>query len=790
FDRFEVNGGSVEYIDDSSRIQLHLQGLDLATSLKNPRQGYYESAGRISVDSLQIATGSMRRHLSLEAAYRASYDMASRQLVLTESDITADKLRFAVSGELKHGDTSLIARAAVKSQPISIADLLDLLPEKQLARLAGFSVDGQVSVDGTVEYERGRADPLTYAATATVSDCIVSKKGLTGQLELRQVLISFKPDNVRVNIQEGSFNERPLRGHVVVENFAQPFLNGSLSGRFDLAYLKPFLPTTKPYDMTGEADFDIAFSGPAKDPRNMTFTGSLVVTNGTYTSELLPEPIQSLSLDVYLDDNVARVNKATVETASGRVNLSGRIINVIPFMMVKADERKNVPLSVDLHADGQLELAPLTRYLPQTGKPQLKGPVSFSLEVTGSATDLTSIRPRGTLSITGASFVDSLLPEPIRRLDASMVLGQDTLVIENMTVQFVSSDVSLSGKLIKPLPYLLPLKSIDRTGMKKPLLLFNLNSRRFDTDKMFPEAVPGSGANRASLPLDSLPPLPIPDVDGEGSVHVDTLIYSRIEFTQIDGRARLQDRRLYCYDVKGKVYSGDVTGNTTIDLNDFNHPRYVGEFNATQVEANDFLTRFSKFGGHLFGKVNLKGSYNATGWEPEDFLNSLAMDAEADMYDGKMVTSGTLYTALSGLAGKIGQSLEPEQSLKGLRTNVVVKDGKVGLDQLKTKVGGVGDLEIGGFYGFDGTLHYQGSLLLSPEWTAKLLAQGGLLGGVAGLFADQSVNRIKLPLVVSGTTDKPDLALDYSSLSKGAKDNLSKEAGDLLKGLFKKKEKK
>ena len=70
------------------------------------------------------------------------------------------------------------------------------------------------------------------------------------------------------------------------------------------------------------------------------------------------------------------------------------------------------------------------------------------------------------------------------------------------------------------------------------------------------------------------------------------------------------------------------------------------------------------------------------------------------------------------------------------------------------------------------------------------MLQGGLLGGLAGLFANGSVERIKLPLAIGGTIDKPAVNIDYSALSKNVQDNLTEDAGGLLKSLIKKKDKK
>lgn len=790
FERFEINGGSLDYIDDSSHIRIHLKGLDLSTTLKNPRQDFYESSGKISIDSIQATTEKRLPSFSFELRYKADYDVAARHLSLKEAELAANKLVFTLKGELSHPGNSIRAHAGIKSEAISVKDLFSLLPEEQLAELKDFSVSGDFSLDVDLEYDNSKENPIAYSGTAVISDMAMSKKGLAGELQFRRALVDFKPNNLRMNIEDGTFDGQPLKGHLVVDNFDDPLVNGTLSGRFDLAYLQPFLPPESEHEIAGEMDFDIKASGRVKDAKNMSFSGSLAIKEGRYNSEFLPEPIKSFSLDVYFDNKVARINKLSGRMPSGHVNFSGRITNLVPYVMADSSGVVRIALPVDGHLDGQFDLAMFSSFLPPAGNPELRGTIAVNLDVTGDATDMATLEPRGEISIADASFTDSLLPEPVRSFEAAMQVGPDTITIEGMTVQFESSDISFSGKLIDPFPYLLPIESVHRGKAKKTRFVFEVSSHRFDTDRLFPEAVPGSGINRATLPAGSVPPIILPDIDGQGTFQFDTVVYSKVEFTHLTGKVRIHDRKIDCYDVTGKVYSGDVVGSTTIDLSDFDNPHYTGEFKATQIEADDFVSRFSKFGGHLFGKVNLNGSYQARGWEPDEFLNSLTMSAKADMHEGKMVTSGLLYSAIASLAKKTGQPFEREQPLKALNTNIVVKDGKVSLDKLKTEVGTMGDLELDGFYAFSGDIGYKGSILLSKEWTGRLMSQGGLLSGLAGLFTDKSIERIKLPLAIGGTLDKPSVEIDYSALAKNVQDNLSKDAGDFLKGLFKKKDKK
>jgi uncharacterized protein involved in outer membrane biogenesis len=793
FEHFNINDGNLTYRDDSAGISLELTGLNLSTSLKNPRDDLYESSGQLQIESLLVTTADKYPPQSMELSYEAEFDVAARALTLKEAELRVNRLSLALNGSLSFDGKAIKSQVDVASGTIDIKDLLSLLPERQRAELKDYSISGNCSLDANIAYDGSKAGPLTYSGTAVITDLVMSTADIDGELRFRKALLDFKPDNLRLNIEDGTFDGQPLKGHLVVNNFDDPTVAGALSGSCDLAYIKPFLPLEGKHELAGQADFDVKVAGPVKDPKAMNFSGTMIIENGRYNSELLPEPVELFSLDIFFDNTVTRINKLAVKTPSIALNFFGRISNLMSYVLADSSVSQSVSVPFVGRLEGTVNLGVLNPFLPPAGKPELKGLVTLNMELTGDAMAPVSVEPYGELSIRNASFTDSLLPEQVRAFEMSMRMVPDTLFIDQASVQFESSDAAFSGKLLDPFPFLMPVswrKTANKNIIRKPTLVFKFTSRRFDIDRLFPEAVPGSGANRAALPRDSVPPLFFPDINGRGAFRFDTLIYSRIEFTQVKGSVRIYNRRIDCYDVTAKVYTGDIAGTTTIDLKNFSNPRYSGEFKATRIEADDFVSRFSRFGGHLFGKMNLSGNYQARGWEPDEFMRSLTVKAKADMSEGKVVTDGFLYSTLASLAKKMNRTFEREQPLKSFSTNIIVEDGKVRLDKLKTKVGKMGDLELDGYYSMTGDLEYKGSILLSKEWTSQLLSQGGLLGGLAGLFTDKSVERIKLPLVIGGTIDKPTAKIDFSALTQGAQNNLTKDAGNFLKNLLKKKDKK
>ena len=787
FDRLEIRDGKLDYIDDSTGIKILLSGLHISTALESPRNGFYESSGKVTVDSLLLVTEETLPAFAVDFDYSAQYDLSEKHLMLDKADLTLNGLLFELKAEVYHQSGAIRGRGNVKSKRISVADLFRLMPPDQLELFSDFTLDGDFSLEIDLEYDDADEEPLQYSGMAVITDMGMSCKDIPGKLQFKRALIDFEPDNLRMNIENGSFDGKPLKGHLVVNNFKDPVISGELTGKLNLIFVQPFLPSEDGHELSGEMDFATRFSGSVNDIKTMQFSGEIAVVDGRYNSELVPEPVESFSLRVYFDNSLTRVDEFSLKTASGNLGFTGRINNLIPYLLADSINARKVAPSVDGTLDGQLNLGMLNRFLPQAGNPQLTGLLKLDLNLTGRATDLSNFRPRGRIAVSNASFHDSLLPEPIERFEAELRISPDTITIDNLTMAFVSSDLSLSGVLIDPFPYMLPLEIVDRTKVKKPRFVFDLSAHRFNIDKLFPEAAPGSATNRASLPVDSIPPLILPDIDGDGTFRFDSLVYSQVEFTSITGKVKIRDRKIDCHDVSGKAYTGTVAGQTSIDLSSFDNPHYVGEFHASQIEADDFVSRFSEFGGYLFGKIDINGNYDARGWEPDAFLNSLSMTGTINMKEGKLITSGSVHSTISSLASKAGQSFEKEQPLNNLTTNIIVKDGRVSTDKLTTSLANLGDFELAGSYGFDGSLDYKGSVLLSQAWTDKLLSQGNLAGGLAALFTDKSTPCIKLPLTITGTINKPSLNIDYTAMTKNIGESLKDDAAGLLKGLFKKK---
>lgn len=438
---------------------------------------------------------------------------------------------------------------------------------------------------------------------------------------------------------------------------------------------------------------------------------------------------------------------------------------------------------------GEVDLAYLQPFLPPGRGAAIAGALAVRVEVDGDVKRPQQLLRGGEVVVSRMTYRDAMLGEPLTSLDAKLALSPAAVTIASCAARFGRSDVSLTGRLADPFA------ALAGDATRRPALTFAAHARRFDVDRIFPAASPAwakrGTAAAAPAARDSLTGR-LPDLRGAGTLRADSLLYGGVAFTSVTGDVKIADRRIEVADVKADVYTGKVTGSTTVDLNDLNRPAFGGRFAASRIEADDFLSRFTPLKGLLFGKFDLSGTYGAAGRDGAAVRSSLTLDAGAKMDEGRVVTRGPVHAALAAVATKAGSSFAENQTLRTLAAHVVVRDGRVGLDTLATRLGDLGELVFGGGYAFTGELDAAGGLLLSEDLSRKLRNPGGVVGRVAGLLggggAAAPVERVVVPLRAGGTLTKPSVELDVAGALKevagGAAAQAAQGARARLRGLL------
>ncbi len=117
--------------------------------------------------------------------------------------------------------------------------------------------------------------------------------------------------------------------------------------------------------------------------------------------------------------------------------------------------------------------------------------------------------------------------------------------------------------------------------------------------------------------------------------------------------------------------------------------------------------------------------------------------------------------------------------MRDLATHITVENGRVGVNDLTTRLGQIGDVTVGGYYAFNGEVNYSGSLLLTKDQTDRLFSSGAL-AELGKLLGSKRPARLALPLSVGGTRSDPKVKLDLGSVAAELQQSLVKEQGKKL----------
>jgi AsmA protein len=446
------------------------------------------------------------------------------------------------------------------------------------------------------------------------------------------------------------------------------------------------------------------------------------------------------------------------------------------------DDFKDPNLTSELKM--KFDLALLSEFKKMPEKTSLKGETEINVKAYGKIKKPEQMNLSGSVNLRKVEATTKALGVPVKNLNADLSFKDGDLNITNLALSLGESSFDLQGRFHQAIPYFL------FKGKEKPVLNFSLNSPLIDLDKIFP-VTKEAGTQGTKAASDTIL---LPDINAKGQISIQKLIFRKVEFTNLSASLDVTDGILRIDNVASNVYSGTIGGKVLCDLNDINNPKFDMDFTANQIEANDFLSRFTAFPDHLFGKLNLTSSFSGTGTKVEDIQKSLTASGTATITDGKLVN----FDLLNQLASYLKLKTFKEEQIKTLRNSFRVENSRVFFDDFLSSTQD-GDFELSGSVGMDGSLDYKLNAVLSPELSLKFDALGDL-----SQYLKNEQGRVVLDIKITGPAKNPEFALDTSKPEEKfkqqmkakaqeetdkVKDQLKEKGQDLLKDFLKKKKK-
>jgi len=704
-----------------------------------------------------------------------------------ETDLAASFTLLLSSAEIEEGMVRVIDRAAG-------ADfLLDSVSARTALRLGARG--GPLVAEGTVHAGRFYAPGLGAIGYAggfgpVSAEYEVEYSPAAGTARVRDLAVSARKLSLSLEGEVSGIPEAP-RGAFTL---ATPEIR--------LEEILSLLPAERaggfegsgPLAVEGEVRFA---AGEPVSYRIALSLGGLEVRNKLY-----PGRIERLAGRIEATEEKAVIENLTAEVAGKPFAVSGTVA------------RYEDPI-LDLSVNGEVDLDALAAagLLPE--KLRAGGRLKLDIRANGPAKTPEGLSLNGAIDAENLSAASEEPPIQVENGHGRIALRGETAETSAFHFDFNGSPTILSGSIRNPLGAL----SAE----------FDLRTQKIDLNAFLPAPEEGAPAPKpGEVPL-VLPPLP--PIDAAGRIRIDTLLTgvnvlagadARLDIEKGSGTIRLDlahgvfggvrvrkaasDLRVedgvlsgtlaadsaIAYriplsslkgkisvvppgeidltDLAAKVYRGSVSGNARVEIGGPGEAIYRFRARAEDLEANDFLSSLTPARDVLFGRFEMESEWEGSGLTEEELLRHLSASGNVRAKDGSIRN----LPALGRLSSFLGLGEMKDVRFREMWSAFSVADGKLRLDDLVIASPDA-DWNISGAVGFDGTLDYGISVLLSEAVSRRYREKTTL----AGLFADES-GRILLDFRLTGTAKEPVLTYDAAKTASHAG---VRNLGDLLQKL-------
>lgn len=226
-------------------------------------------------------------------------------------------------------------------------------------------------------------------------------------------------------------------------------------------------------------------------------------------------------------------------------------------------------------------------------------------------------------------------------------------------------------------------------------------------------------------------------------------------------------------EIAAEAFGGEVVAAGSVDFSAPGDPACSLYVNLRNADADEFLSVVSGVEGVLFGDMEMEAVWKTHGVEPDELLMNLSGEGTARVKEGAVRD----LELISRAARMLGREDCPEARFRELETSFHIGEERVEFRDMRIRADGA-DLDVAGLLGFNGVLDLNASIRLSDDLMLNL-------GGSSVLFrflADEN-GRIPVDLRLTGTTEQPEIAVDFSapssrSSASGLNTIIRKLAGD------------
>jgi len=682
--------------------------------------------------------------------------------------------------------------------------------------------------EGTGDFNNSKLD-LDTKSTAKVSldmgkinymkNVALSLDAILG-IDLEKSKYTFKENKALINqlpLEFDGFIQMVDAGQVYDLKFKTPTSSfKNFLGLIPAAYASSLegVKTTGDFTVNGFA------KGMLTDTTIPKFNIAIASNNGSFQYPNLPKSVQSIVIDTKIVNETGLMNDTYV-------NLDKLSFRIDQDVFDAKANIKNISTNalVDAALKGTINLANLSKAYPiKMDKPLtgiLKANVTTKFDMASvEKSQYQNINNAGTIGLTGFNYADAN-GKNMTISSALVQFNPSQVHLKQFNAKTGKSDLSVTGVLDNFYGFMFRKQELKGN--------FNLTSNQLAVSDFMTTSTAPVSTTEETQKTKKAEPLKIPAfLNCTLTAKANTVLYDNLTLKAVSGKMIIKDEKVTLENVKTSIFGGNIGASGSVSTKG-KTPVFDMNLNLNQVDIQqsftqlDMLKKIAPIAGIVNGKVNttikLNGNLDATEMTPD--LKTISGDLVGQLLSTTInAENSTMLKALSSNLKFIDLS---KVNLNDIKAALTFKDGKVNVKPFEIKYQDVKAV-VGGTHGFDQSMDYNIKFNVPAKYLGK--EANAYISKMSPADAAKFDN-IPVTALMTGTFSSPKISTDMKTVmtnltmqlakqqsdklvKKGAseldkllnsgkktdadttktnaqKEDIKKKAGDLLNGLFKKK---
>jgi len=657
--------------------------------------------------------------------------------------------------------------ASLKGTHADIAELLNLAKKYGVTAVKDLTGSGTLSLDLRVQGSLKNASALTFSGSSDIQEAALKTPWLAQPVRVTNAKLVFTPQSLQSNDFSATVGNLPLFVQFAVAAYssANPQIKaGVRSTQADVAAL---INTARAFGVnglegvtgTGSMSFDVRANGPLNKGSALTFTGSSEIQDATLKTASLAKPVRVTGAKLALNPQTVQSNEFSAST--------GNLSFAVQFTLASyATATPKINLALRSTRAELGELLNTAREFGVKGLEEMNGSgaIAFAVRANGPLKDTSALTFNGSGHLSDVTVSTPSIAKPVKVQTADVKVTSDSITLDKITANV--DQTNASGML-------------SMRNLAAPVVQFTLKLDKVSVAELQQLTTPGTPpktrAQKSTLSLlprlyaqtsSTTQPGVLEKTTGNGTVTVGTLIYDQLLLNNVKANVALDRGIIKLAPVTAQVYGGQQTGAITIDTRQ--RPTAVSVTTTFQkVDANQLLSSTSSLKDVLYGLLGANGAVSFQLASANDIARTLSGKLSLNLANGKLAHVDFLNQLAA--VGRFVQSGggNAEQTF----TNLVkltgafdINNGIAQTNNLQAVMDG-GTLAAQGIANLaDQSLNMHVTAVLTKSMSEKV--GGTAIGGYMSTALENTNGELVIPVVVTGTLQKPQFAPDLKKIAE------------------------